>query len=78
MNQDPLSPEHVANRISQFAVQAGGYEVAPYDFLLRQHELQRFAQLLISDVVSNARRIQQVSPDFERVMLNMYNLEIKL
>jgi hypothetical protein len=38
---------------------------------------QKFAELIIRDVVETATRTQNVSPDFAWVILNNYNLEIE-
>lgn len=37
------------DRIQEFAVSAGGYEVAPNDFLFRQEQLQKFAELIVKE-----------------------------
>ena len=36
-------------RIQELSVAAGGYEVAPHDFLFRQEQLQKFAELIIRE-----------------------------
>jgi len=36
-------------RIREFAVAAGGYEVAPHDFLFRQENLQKFTELIVGE-----------------------------
>jgi hypothetical protein len=39
--------------------------------------LQRFAELIVRDVVDTVKRTQITSPDFEWAILNNYHLEIK-
>jgi hypothetical protein len=36
-------------RIRELAAGAGGHEVAPHDFLFRQEQLQKFAELIIRE-----------------------------
>ena len=36
-------------RIQELAVAAGGHEVAPYDYLFRQKEMEKFAELIVRE-----------------------------
>ena len=38
-------------RIKELAVAAGGHEVAPYDYLFRQKELQKFVELIAQECI---------------------------
>lgn len=38
-------------RIQELAVASGGHEVAPYDYLFRQKEMQKFAELIIQECI---------------------------
>lgn len=38
-------------RINELAVAAGGHEVAPYDFLFRQQDMQKFIELIVQECV---------------------------
>lgn len=49
-----------------------GVYLGPYD-----KSLEKFAELLIRDLVDTIKRTQPVGPDFEWSILNNYNLEIK-
>ena len=42
-----------------------------------QESLEKFAELIVRDVVKTVKRTQITSPDFEWVILNNYDLEIE-
>lgn len=39
-------------RIQELAVRVGAHEVAPHDFLFRQEQLQKFAELIVRECIS--------------------------
>lgn len=44
-------------RILELAVVAGGCEVAPYDYLFRQKEMQKFAELIVEECASEYNKL---------------------
>ena len=43
-------------RINELAAAAGGHEVAPYDFLFRQQDMQKFVELIVQECVEQVGR----------------------
>lgn len=46
-------------------------------YLVREFDVEKFAELIIRDVVKTVKRTQNTSSDFEWAILNNYDLEIK-
>ena len=47
-------------RILKLAVRVGAHEVAPHDFLLRQEQLEKFAELIVRECAEVCDELQNV------------------
>lgn len=61
-------------RIKELLEQVGGYGAKA---LMHPDDVEKFAELIVRDVVSTVKRTQPTSPDFEWVILNCYDLDIE-
>jgi len=61
------------DQLSILAKQAGLHD----DWFIDNPEIEKFAELIIRDVIRTVARTQPVSPDFDWVILNNYDLEVK-
>ena len=61
-------------RIKQLAEQVDKEFNSPYD---RHKAIERFAELIVRDVVTTVKRTQVTSPDFEWAILNNYDFGVE-
>jgi hypothetical protein len=63
-------------RIRELVAQAG-FDPAALERMGVMPQAEKFAQLIVRDVLATVKRTQYTSPDFEWAMLNNYDLELE-
>jgi hypothetical protein len=66
-------------RIKELAEQAGYKPLPGFDLAntIEETYLEKFAQLIVRDVVATVKRTQTTSPDFEWAILNNYDIGVE-